>query len=64
MPSFSSIHFYLQLVLALFVDYATLFATLTRRKQCWPLNFLFQDDANVVAYLTMDNDKTSNTRRI
>jgi hypothetical protein len=47
-----------------FVEYMTLFVILTWRKQCWPLNFLFQDGAYVVAYLTMDNDKTSNTRKI
>jgi hypothetical protein len=63
-PHFLVFTFICNWFVPLFVDYATLFVILTRRKQCWPLNFLFQDDADVVAYLTMDNDKTSNARRI
>jgi hypothetical protein len=42
----------------LFVDCTTSFATLKGRKRCRPFNFLFWEDANDVAYLSMDNHKT------
>jgi hypothetical protein len=45
----------------LFAHYTTSFTALNGRKKCWPLNFLFRDDADVVAYLNMDNH---NTRKI
>ncbi len=41
----------------LFID-CMMFAILKGKKKCWPFNFLFQDGANVVAYLSMDNHKT------
>jgi hypothetical protein len=47
----------------MFVDCMTLFATLQRRKWCWLLIFLFQDGANVVTYLTMDNLIFFNTNK-
>ncbi len=48
----------------LFANCATLFATLKGRKRCRPFSFLFGDGANVVAYLTMDIQKSSNITRI
>jgi hypothetical protein len=42
----------------LFANCLTLFVALKGRKKCWPFNFLFQDGANVVAYLNTDNHKT------
>ncbi len=43
----------------LFTDCVTMFATLKRRKPCWPFKFLFRDATNVMIFLTMDKNKTS-----
>jgi hypothetical protein len=37
----------------LFVDYATMFTTLKGRERCSPIGFLFRENANVVASLTI-----------
>jgi hypothetical protein len=47
----------------LFTNFVTVFATLKGRKQCLPLRFLFQDDADSIAYLTMDHPKSLKKRR-
>ncbi len=46
----------------LFTNYVTTFAVLKRRQQCPPLRFLFQDDTDLIAYLTMDHPKSSKKR--
>jgi hypothetical protein len=46
-----------------FLDNVMSFVVLKGRKQCWPLRFLFQIDDNVIAYLTMNNHKSFNTKR-
>ncbi len=57
-PCFLVLNFVCSWFRLLFVDYIMSFAALKKRKKCWPLNFLFQEDANDVAYLSMDNHKT------
>jgi hypothetical protein len=47
----------------LFTDYMTMFVTLKGRKQCPPLIFLFQDDVDLIAYLTVDHPKSFKKRR-
>jgi hypothetical protein len=47
----------------LFTNYVITFVTMKRRKQCLPLRFIFQDNVNIIAYLTMDHHKSSKTRR-
>ncbi len=47
----------------LFIDYVMAFVALKGRKQCLPLRFLFRDDVDLIAYLTMDHPKSSKKRR-
>ncbi len=49
---------------SLFVKYTTLFVAMKGKKQCLLINFLFQDGANIVVYLSMGSHKKINTRRI
>jgi len=43
----------------LFANCVTMFATLKGRKRCSPIGFLFREDANVVAYLTIPKSQLS-----
>ncbi len=56
-PCFLVLTFVCNLFGLLFANCAMSFATLKGRKRCWPLNFLFWEDVDVVAYLSMDNHK-------
>jgi hypothetical protein len=47
----------------LFEDYAMMFAVPNGRKQCLPLIFLFQNNTNIIAYLTMNHHGSLKTRR-
>ncbi len=49
---------------SLFTKYMTLLIAMKGRKKCLPINFLFLDGANIVAYLSMGSHKTFNIRRI
>ncbi len=55
--------FCLQLVVLLFIDYTMTFATLKGEKQCFPFKFLFQNNVDIITYLTMDHHKSSKMRK-
>jgi len=47
----------------LLIDYMMAFVALKRRNQCLPLGLLFQNNVNIIAYLTMNHHKGLKTRR-
>jgi hypothetical protein len=58
----SALSFVYSWLCLLFADCATTFAALKGRKQCLPLGLLFWNNANIIAYLTMDHHKSLKTR--